>query len=632
MMKVLDVSSLHEGIRRMTKQLSQLEKQLKGVENSIRSFVASKDSFRGKGANAIRRFYEYAHLPFLQFFQLSLANFQAKLQQLQFEMDGLEGDSRGYIDESFLSSELEDGFNQINRMVAELTGETNAQLSRVSDIVYLPRLKDHQFHEGIQHAKQSAKQTVDKLRQFDHQQTQSFTALVEDLSLIKGYIEEMNQQFESGKINVKSFSPVMLQDLEAYGKLQTRLYNQTVMQRWNSQHYPELGVFYSVGHAVSFEQWVNPSCARPEPKKKSAWEAMRDFTNGFGSGIIEAASDTWDGLKRLVTEPDQVLKETIEFLSAVVTDPAIVLEIGHELYNSFNESVIHGDANSRGEWLGYATTVLGTAVVGDKGLSRVGGTVGRLGARMETDLNIKLNEQKEKALNTPKRSYETGLNRVRELMGGMVPNVGMTFAGGPTNVINSAKVNSAIKEMNKNIITKIEVEAGTSNVNKSKGLETRGYQPNPAERAMTKDEWKEWNRQIRVDTNYPKPLINEKNYEGIKSNSKYFTAEGEINWPPNRGVLGEVESTILKPGTIIDRFGYEGGTFVSPYGVPYEMRALAPETYKKPYKVYVVKKPVEVHSGKIAPWFDEPGLGIQYELNESVKRLIEKDIIRRVGK
>ncbi|WP_419958277.1 glycohydrolase toxin TNT-related protein [Psychrobacillus psychrotolerans] len=28
----------------------------------------------------------------------------------------------------------------------------------------------------------------------------------------------------------------------------------------------------------------------------------------------------------------------------------------------------------------------------------------------------------------------------------------------------------------------------------------------------------------------------------------------------------------LRPGTIIDRFGYEGGTIVSPYGVPYDVR------------------------------------------------------------
>jgi hypothetical protein len=56
-----------------------------------------------------------------------------------------------------------------------------------------------------------------------------------------------------------------------------------------------------------------------------------------------------------------------------------------------------------------------------------------------------------------------------------------------------------------------------------------------------------------------------------------------------------------------------------PYGVPYEMRALAPETYLKPYKVYVVKRLIEVQAGRIAPWFDEPGLGIQYELGQSVK-------------
>lgn len=469
-MKVLDVSSLHDGVKGMSRQLSGLEKQLNHVENGIRSFVSSKDSFRGKGASAIRRFYEYAHLPFLQFFQTFLANFQSKLQQLQYELDGLEGNSRGFIDEGFLTSELEDGLNQINRMVTELTGETNYQLSRVSDIVYLQRLQDHQFHEGIQQAKQSANQTVDKLHQFDHQQTQSFTALIEDLSLLQNYIEEMSQQFASGKINLTSFSPVMLQDLEAYGKLQTKLYNQTVMQRWNSEHFPELGVFFSIGHAASFDQWVNPSCARPDPKKKTAGEAFWDFTNGFGAGIISAATDTWDSIKRLATEPDQVLKDTIEFLDAVVSDPALLLEIGHELYNSFNESVINGDATSRGEWLGYATAIIGTSVVGDKGLSKVGGIAGKLGTKVETDLNIKLKDQQEKVMSSVKGSSAAGLERVRELMNGMFPNNqwGMAFAGVPSNVMNSVGLYDKVKEVKQSIITKIET------VN-SKGKEYKNY-------------------------------------------------------------------------------------------------------------------------------------------------------------
>lgn len=33
-------------------------------------------------------------------------------------------------------------------------------------------------------------------------------------------------------------------------------------------------------------------------------------------------------------------------------------------------------------------------------------------------------------------------------------------------------------------------------------------------------------------------------------------------WPPNRGALGEVRSITLPVGTLVDRYGYSGGTFV----------------------------------------------------------------------
>ncbi|PLR77051.1 hypothetical protein CU633_12615 [Bacillus sp. V3-13] len=118
----------------------------------------------------------------------------------------------------------------------------------------------------------------------------------------------------------------------------------------------------------------------------------------------------------------------------------------------------------------------------------------------------------------------------------------------------------------------------------------------------------------------------------VSKNPKYYTTEGEIIWPPNRGFIGEIQDITLEPGTRIDRYGYEGGTFVSPVGTPYEMRALAPGTNQKPYNVYEVVKPVNVQSGRIAPWFDEPGLGIQHEFNKSIKELIEEGTLRRVEK
>ena len=53
-------------------------------------------------------------------------------------------------------------------------------------------------------------------------------------------------------------------------------------------------------------------------------------------------------------------------------------------------------------------------------------------------------------------------------------------------------------------------------------------------------------------------------------------------------------------------------------------------TDKKPYTIFEVVKPVEVRSGKIAPWFGEKGGGIQYEFSNKISELLEQGILRKV--
>lgn len=81
---------------------------------------------------------------------------------------------------------------------------------------------------------------------------------------------------------------------------------------------------------------------------------------------------------------------------------------------------------------------------------------------------------------------------------------------------------------------------------------------------------------------------------------------------------------------MIDRYGYDGGTFVSPKGIPYTERSLPLGTDKKPYTVFEVVKPIEVQAGKIAPWFGEKGGGIQYEFSQKISELLEQGILRKV--
>ena len=116
-------------------------------------------------------------------------------------------------------------------------------------------------------------------------------------------------------------------------------------------------------------------------------------------------------------------------------------------------------------------------------------------------------------------------------------------------------------------------------------------------------------------------------YKNVYQNDLYYNqATGDTHWPVNDGFAEYPETITLQPGTIIDRYGSDYGTFTSPLGVPYANRALAPGTEMKPYSVFEVVKPIEVQAGKIAPWFDQPGGGVQYMLPDLVDTLLDPSV------
>jgi hypothetical protein len=99
-------------------------------------------------------------------------------------------------------------------------------------------------------------------------------------------------------------------------------------------------------------------------------------------------------------------------------------------------------------------------------------------------------------------------------------------------------------------------------------------------------------------------------------------------YPPNRGFFGESTSQVLRAGTRVDRYGREGGTFVSPEGTPVPMRALPPGATARAYNTYEVVNPIEVRAGTVSPWSGQLGLGTQYELPDSVGNLIQNGYLK----
>ncbi|HEY5833691.1 TNT domain-containing protein [Streptomyces sp.] len=75
----------------------------------------------------------------------------------------------------------------------------------------------------------------------------------------------------------------------------------------------------------------------------------------------------------------------------------------------------------------------------------------------------------------------------------------------------------------------------------------------------------------------------------------------------------------LHPGELLDRFGNEFGSFLAPAGAKYDERSIPPSSlntedprYPYNYHLFRVKKDTVVCAGPVAPFYDQPGQGVQY--------------------
>jgi hypothetical protein len=162
-------------------------------------------------------------------------------------------------------------------------------------------------------------------------------------------------------------------------------------------------------------------------------------------------------------------------------------------------------------------------------------------------------------------------------------------------------------------------------ISKSEFINSVGDFLNPANQKIADEAWELWKAQDWIKL---EELFKAKNING--------------KWPPNRGFISHVKGT-LKAGTEFDRYGgyidktdglfKDNGLFASPIGTLFENRALPLEYLStKPYNKYrVIKDISNVKKGTVAPWFGQPGKGLQFELPISIDDLIKDGYIKLIN-
>ena len=107
-------------------------------------------------------------------------------------------------------------------------------------------------------------------------------------------------------------------------------------------------------------------------------------------------------------------------------------------------------------------------------------------------------------------------------------------------------------------------------------------------------------------------------------------ASRRVPWPVNDGFMHPPVTTTLPRGTLVDRFGGDGGRFVAEAGTPLPQRAMRPGAENAPYSMFEVQGDLQVQGGITAPAFYQPGGGIQYTLPGSVDSLLQAGVLKRV--
>ena len=143
-------------------------------------------------------------------------------------------------------------------------------------------------------------------------------------------------------------------------------------------------------------------------------------------------------------------------------------------------------------------------------------------------------------------------------------------------------------------------------------LSTWSYPPEP--------EFYLKNKNVYDNPDYFNQLTGDIIYPGSPESSM-GKVDGSIH--KNGFLNGEYVEDIIEPGTVLDRYGdNNSGRYFSPSGASFGERALPPFMKNKPKTTYIANKPIPNKKGLIAPWFDEPGMGIQHFTDMDVEHLV----------
>ncbi|MBX4162494.1 MULTISPECIES: T7SS effector LXG polymorphic toxin [Priestia] len=199
-MKTLDVDAFHENIQAILDSIKSQKEQIQSLISQVQAFSSLDDAFKGKGGEAIRSFYETGHASFLTLYHSLLTSYEARLTQIIHALRSFEPSEEGYITQPFLQDTIPAHLNQTRNTTVSLVDQANAAIQKISHLASVSALNDQGFLTEVEQAKHKADKTMNDLVRFDEQQTQSLSAIQDQLTSLNSLLSKVKAGFQNGSI------------------------------------------------------------------------------------------------------------------------------------------------------------------------------------------------------------------------------------------------------------------------------------------------------------------------------------------------------------------------------------------------------------------------------------------------
>lgn len=204
-MKTLDVFELKNSIDQTLNKLKQQSHNVKSLEKQINQIISLDGALKGEAGQAIKAFYLECHIPFLQFFQIIIDEYSDVLKKTKQALHAFESNPNGFISQSFIEQELDQGLKKAERTISDIVSDVNQALSRVSHIEHLPHLDESTFQQSYQKAWLETSKTIGLLHAFDREQTSALNETKSSLHTMKQYIDTLSKMFTGPKIEITNY-------------------------------------------------------------------------------------------------------------------------------------------------------------------------------------------------------------------------------------------------------------------------------------------------------------------------------------------------------------------------------------------------------------------------------------------